>query len=306
MVTTVQPRLLVHCRAEVGEGPVYDPGSAALYWVDIPAGRLWRWDRGSREVSYRDIGEPLGSVALIEGGGFLLAARSGILVLPGWHDAPALWQPLEPDRATQCNDGKCDPAGRFVVGTAAHDPRLTGTLFRVDPDGATTALAGGIGMSNGLGWSPDGRWFYHVDTLAQTVHRYHWDAATGTPSDPETFIEVPAADGLPDGLTVDAEGCLWLAVWGAGEVRRYTPDGRLLGAVTVPTPNVSSCAFGGPHHNELYVTTAAVAAPQDGRAGRLAGDLFVVTTPVQGQPHTPFPRHGIPHRLLARRPYEQP
>lgn len=304
MVNTIQPRLLVHCRAEVGEGPVYDPASDTLYWVDIPAGQLWRWDRTSRDVGYREIGEPLGSVALIDGGGFLLAARRGVLVLAGWHDLPVLWQPVEPGRATQFNDGRCDADGRFVAGTAAHDPRFTGALYRVDPDGSTAALVDGIGMSNGLDWSPDGHWFYHVDTIAQTVNRYRWDAAAGVPSDPEPFIVVPPGDGLPDGLTVDSEGCLWLAVWGAGEVRRYTPGGGLLGAVTVPTPNVSSCAFGGPHGNELYITTAAQAAPQYGREGRLAGDVFVVTTPIRGQRRTPFPRHGIPAELLEHRPYE--
>lgn len=304
MVNTIQPRLLVHCRSDVGEGPVYDTATDTLYWVDIPAGHLWRWDRTSRDVAYRQIGEPLGSMALIEGGGYLLASRRGLLVLPGWNDLPVLWQQVEPERATQFNDGKCDPGGRFVAGTAAHDPRFTGTLYRVDADGSTAALVDGIGMSNGLDWSPDGRWFYHADTIAQTVNRYRWDAAAGVPSDPEPFIEIPAGDGLPDGLTVDTEGCLWLAVWGAGEVRRYAPDGRPLGAISVPTPNVSSCAFGGPHGNELYITTAAQAAPSYGRQGRLAGDVFVVTTPVQGQPHRSFPRHGIPQRLFEPRPYE--
>ncbi|WP_116950172.1 SMP-30/gluconolactonase/LRE family protein [Jiangella endophytica] len=304
MVSTIQPRLLVHCRADVGEGPVYDPASDTLYWVDAPAGHLWRWDHASRDVAYREIGETLGSMALIDGGGFLLAARRGVLVLPGWNGLPSLWRQVEPDHATRFNDGRCDPDGRFVAGTAAHDPRFTGTLYRLDPDGGVAALVDGIGISNGLDWSPDGHWFYHVDTIAQTVNRYRWDAAAGVPSEPEVLIEVPSGDGLPAGLTVDAEGCLWLAVRGAGEVRRHTPDGRLLGAVAVPTPNVSGCAFGGPHRNELYITTAAQAAPQYGREGRLAGDVFVVTTPVRGQRRVPFPRHGIPAELLEPRPYE--
>ncbi|WP_162606250.1 SMP-30/gluconolactonase/LRE family protein [Jiangella asiatica] len=299
-----QAASLAQCHAEVGEGPVYDPVSESLYWVDIPAGRLWRWNRSERSVSYVTVGEPLGSFALIEGGGFLLAARRGILVLPGWTDLPRLWQPVEEDLATQFNDGKCDPSGRFVAGTAAVDPRFTGALYRVDHDGTTEQLFDGIGMSNGLDWSPDGALFYHVDTLSQTVWRYDWDQATGVPRHPVPFIQIPSGDGLPDGLCVDIEGCLWLAVWGAGEVRRYAPDGRPLGSVSVPTPNVTSCTFGGPRGNRLFITTAAQAAPSHGRAAHLAGDVFAISTPVRGQRRKPFPRSGIPPALLETKASE--
>lgn len=292
---------LAQCHAEVGEGPIYDPVSEALYWVDIPAGHLWRWDRTEHSVGYLSVGEPLGSVALIEGGGFLLAARRGVLVLPNWTDLPRLWQPVEEDLATQFNDGKCDPNGRFVAGTAAVDPRFTGALYRVDHDGSTHQLLDGIGMSNGLDWSPDGAHFYHVDTLTQTVCRYDWDTIAGEPRNPVPFIVVPSGDGLPDGLCVDSEGCLWLAVWGAGEVRRYAPDGQLLGTVSVPTPNVTSCTFGGSRGNRLFITTAAQAAPSGGRAAALAGDVFVIDTPVRGQRRQLFPRSGIPPALLETR-----
>jgi L-arabinonolactonase len=298
MATGVQPRRLVHCRAEVGEGPVYDSASDSLFWVDIPRGHLWRWQRAHGAVAYREIGEPVGSIAFIEGGGFLLAARRGVLVLSSWNDLPRLWQPVEAELASQFNDGKCDAQGRFVAGTAAHDPRFTGTLYRIDHDGSVDPIVNDIGMSNGLDWSPDGRFFYHVDTIAQTVTRFRWDAVAGVPHDPEPFIEIPSAEGLPDGLTVDSAGCLWLAVWGAGEVRRYDPEGGLLGAIKLPTPNVSSCAFGGPALNELYITTAAQAAPTYGAAARLAGDVFVATTPIQGRQHTPFPRHALPPELM--------
>lgn len=288
----------VHCHAEVGEGPVYDPSTDTLYWVDIPAGHLWRWSRVDGSMAYRTVGEPLGSVALVEDGGFLLATRRGILVLPSWTDIPRLWCPVEPELATQFNDGKCDARGRFVAGTAAIDPRFTGALYRIDHDGSVHRLLGDVGMSNGLDWSPGGEFFYYVDSLSQTVCRYEWDADAGVPHHPEPFIEIPSSDGLPDGLCVDGDGCVWLAVWGAGEVRRYAPDGRLLGAITVSTPNVTSCTFGGPRGNELFITTAAMAAPDHGSASRYAGDVFVVTTPVQGQRRTPFPRSSIPADLL--------
>ncbi|SDU63521.1 SMP-30/gluconolactonase/LRE family protein [Jiangella alkaliphila] len=291
----------IRCQAEVGEGPLYDAHAETLYWVDIPAGHLWRWSRAERSMVYQAIGEPLGSVALIEGGGLLLATRRGILVQPTWSDLPRLWSAVETDLATQFNDGKCDSRGRFVAGTAAVDPRFTGSLYRVDHDGSTHRLFGDIGMSNGLDWSPDDAYFYHVDTLSQTVRRYEWDADEGVPHHPVPFIEIPPGDGLPDGLCVDSEGCLWLAVWGGGEVRRYAPDGRPLGAISVPTPNVTSCTFGGPRGTTLFITTAALAAPGHGGAGRFAGDVFVATTPVTGQRRPPFPRAGIPAELLEPR-----
>lgn len=297
----ISSRVLVRCRAEVGEGPVYDPVSSMLFWVDIPRGRLWRWNRRNGSASYRDVGEPLGSVALIDGGGILLAGRSGISVLPSWNGVRSPWRPVEAGLSTQFNDGKCDPDGRFVAGTVPLDPRATGTLYRVDHDGTAHPLIDGVRMSNGLDWSPDGAYFYHVDTLTGTVSRYRWDTATGIPSDPIPFIEIPSSEGLPDGLCVDCEGCLWLAVWGSGEVRRYGVNGALLGVVQVATPNVSSCTFGGPQMNELYITTASQAALPDTQEADHAGNVFVATTSVKGQRPGRFPRHAIPSELLRSR-----
>ncbi|MFC0530315.1 SMP-30/gluconolactonase/LRE family protein [Phytohabitans kaempferiae] len=293
--------MLVDCRAEVGEGPLYDAARHLLYWVDIPRGRLWRSDLATGEVTSRDIGEPLGSVALVEGGALLLATRSGIRVLPRWPDGttgePALWRAVEPDLPTQFNDGKCDAQGRFVAGTAASSPDRPhqGTLYRVDQDGAVVPLFGGIGMSNGLDWSPDDRYFYHVDTLAGLVTRHRWDPEVGVPSHPEPFVQVPRSEGLPDGLSVDAEGFLWLALWGGGQVRRYDPAGRLDRVVGLPTPNVTSCVFGGPDLTDLYVTTAAHG--QDA-SDRLAGAVFVADVGVPGQPRPAF-LNGAVSRVTA-------
>lgn len=289
------PRTLVSCRAEVGEGPTYDARTNTLLWVDIPRGRLWRWEAAGGRVEFRDIGEPIGSVALIEGGGFLLATRSGLLLLRGWDDTPAMWHRVEPDLPTQFNDGKCDSRARFIAGTAAPDRSCAGTLYRIDHDGSAQALVRNVGMSNGLDWSPDDRFFYYVDSLAQTVFRYDWDAQTGVPHDPVSFIEVPGREGLPDGLTVDSDGYLWLAVWGAGQVRRYDPTGRAAGVVELPTPNVSSCTFGGPALNELYITTATLNAARCEQAG----NVFVAETTARGQRRTSFPRRSLPFYFTA-------
>lgn len=294
-------RPLVSCHAEVGESPLYDADTHTLCWVDIPTGRLWRCDLATREAAAREIGEPVGSVALIEGGGLLLAARHAILILPHWDADPVSWQQVKLEPGTQFNDGKCDARGRFFAGTAAHDPEVKGTLYRIGHDGSPKILLQDIGMSNGMDWSPDDRFFYYVDSLAGTVTRYDWDADAGVPHGPSPFIEIARGEGLPDGLTIDAEGFVWLAVWGSGQVRRYDPDGRLAHAITLSTPNITSCAFGGQDLSELYITTASVGVPQEGGAGRLAGDVFVAETTTRGQRRPMFPRLGLPAAIREGR-----
>lgn len=227
-----------------------------------------------------DTGEPLGCVAFGDGDDLVLGRRSGVAVASGWGADPALWVPLEPDRPTQCNDGRADPDGGFVVGTA--DPARTtkGALYRIAPSGTATVLLEGTGMSNGLDWSPDGRWMYFADSLAGTVTRYAWDGTTGSLGEATTLVTID--DGYPDGLTVDREGAVWLAVWGAGQVRRYRPDGRLTAVVDVPTPNVTSCTLGGLTLNDLFITTGA----DDPAAGGTdaAGDVYKVAVAVPGRP----------------------
>lgn len=289
---------LVACRAEVAEGPIYDTRSCTLFWVDIPAGHLWQYELPTGKSLFRKIGQPLGSIALIEGGGFLLAAEMGLLVLPDWAGTPQLWQSVEPELPTQFNDGKCDTRGRFVAGTASRLPGHAGTLYRIDTDGTKHQLFNGIGMSNGLDWSPDDRFFYHVDTSAQTVTRYLWDSDAGVPHDPILFIDIPSNQGLPDGLSIDQQGYLWLAVWGSGQVRRYSPEGQLVETITLPTPNVSSCTFGGPNLSDLYITTAAQSSAGRAKSDAIAGDIFVVNTTCRGQDRPAFPRQSIPDDLM--------
>jgi sugar lactone lactonase YvrE len=274
-------------RMEVGECPVFDPAGDTLYAVDIPNGRLWRWDLGTGAGDSLDVGEPLGSVALVEGGGLLLATRTGVLVLDDWNGRPRLLCKLEPDLPTQCNDGKCDRRGRFVVGTATTDQSCLGALYVVDHDGSSRRLVDGVGMSNGLDWSPDGRWLYFVDSVAGTVTRFRWDADDATVGDAEVVLSISPADGLPDGLAIDDDGCLWIAVWGAGEVRRYDDAGRRIDTITLPTPYVTSCAFrsGG---SELFVTSA-VGGLVDGAPGcGDAGSVFAVAISATGPPSARF------------------
>jgi L-arabinonolactonase len=294
MYRPIDAELVTRCPAQVAESPVYDPDSRTLYWVDIPDGRLWR-QRESEPPASRQVCRTLGCVALVEGGGFLLATDAGIDLLGSWGGVPWNWLEVERDQPTEFNDGKCDRRGRFIGGTAPVTQPGTGTLYRIGADASVTALFGQVGMSNGLDWTPDDQYFCHVDSIAGTVVRYHWDAAAGLPGDHSLFARVEPAAGLPDGLSIDAEGCLWLAIWGSGTVRRFAPDGQVIGEVRVPVPNVTSCTFGGDQLGTLYITTAAGGQP----GSDLAGGVFAVDTGTQGQPLRRFARPEIMPGPLA-------
>jgi len=294
MYAPIDAELVTRCPAEVGESPVYDPVSRTLYWVDIPNGRLWRQHESEPPAS-RPVGRTLGCAALVEGGGFLLATDTGIELLGSWGGVPRNWLDIERDQPTEFNDGKCDRRGRFIGGTAPVTAPGTGTLYRIGSDASVTALFGQLGMSNGLDWTPDDRYFCHVDSTAGTVVRYRWDTDAGLPGDRSLFARVEPAAGLPDGLSIDAEGCLWLAIWGSGTVRRFAPDGKVIGEVRVPVPNVTSCTFGGDQLRTLYITTAAGGGP----GADLGGGVFAVPTDTEGQRLRRFARPELMPGPLA-------
>ncbi|WP_084958463.1 SMP-30/gluconolactonase/LRE family protein [Thermoactinospora rubra] len=256
---------------ELAEGPVWDPLGERLLWVDIPTGRIMegRLRMGALEVACtHTLPGTVGAAVPGTDGSILVAARDGFAVvgLTGVTTGPRV---LPEGVASRFNDGKCDPAGRFLAGSLALDGR-TGEerLYRLESGGRVSVVAEGLTVSNGLGWSPDGRTMYHVDSRPGVVWAQPYDPETGRVGPRRAAITV--TDGLPDGLSVDVEGNLWLAVWGAGQVRRLSPDGRLLDAVSLPVPKVSSAAFVG---ETLVVTTAG-------------GGLFAVEVGVAGVPTT--------------------
>jgi sugar lactone lactonase YvrE len=189
--------------------------------------------------------------------------------------------------AVRFNDGKPDPWGNFCAGTMAWDEtgHPPGSLYRLSPDGTVTELFGGVGLSNGLDWTDDRRLFYYADSNSGRVDLFDSDPDTGALAARRPFVSVPQADGIPDGLTLDAEGCVWLAVWDSGELRRYTPAGRLDTVVRLPARQVTSAAFGGSDLGTLYITTARTGLSPADRAGQPhAGDIFACTPGVTGRP----------------------
>jgi len=243
--------------AALGEGPCWDPASGSLYWVDIPAGRVHRLTADDGHVSW-DVGQAVGAVVLRASGGLVIACRDGFLALdPGTGAlAPIAAFPLGP--GIRMNDGACDRAGRMFAGTMADDEAPDrGTLYRLDPDHTVSTVIPRVTVSNGIGWSPDGSRMYYIDSPTRRVDVLDYDPATGAVADRRQFARIEAGQAVPDGLAVDAEGGVWVALWEGGAVLRFGPDGRLRQALELPAARVTSCAFGGPDLETLYITTAA-------------------------------------------------
>ena len=277
-----RPERVAAPAATLGEGPCWDTTAQALYWVDIPVGRVHRMDSGGALASW-DIGQPVGAVVPRASGGLVLAAREGFLSLDPATGEVATLAVVEPDRPdNQMNDGACDRAGRFYAGTKADDERPgAGALYRLDPDLRVTTMCTGIGISNGIGWSPDDRLMYYIDSLEYRVDVLDYDPLTGQMGERRPFARLGSGEVVPDGLAVDSDGGVWVAVWGGGVIQRYDPSGRLIGAVRLPASHVTSCTFGGPGLDQLYVTTAA-------GPGRSGGALFTCPAGIAGLPAYPY------------------
>ncbi len=278
--------LLVDAHAEVGEGPVWDERSGSLWWVDILGGSVHRTDVSTGADETIAVGQPIGAVGLRESGGLVAAVRDGFAVLDPEYGTCELRAPVEADdRMTRMNDGKPDPAGRFWAGTMELDGRAdAGTLYRLDVDWTVSPVLRGTSISNGLDWSADGRTMYYIDTSTRRVDRFTFDAPRGRLGRRTTAVSIPAEMGWPDGLTLDAEGGVWVALWDGGGVARFTPQGRLDRFVGVPVQQATCPAFGGPGLDLLFITTAREGFGPEGPPGEPhAGGVFVCRPGVVGR-----------------------
>lgn len=273
----------------LGEGPVWDPERERLLWVDIENGRVHSGVLDGDRIQPRevvDVGGQVGAAVWAQDGTLLVAAQRGLLTItPDGARSP--FATLLPDgRESRLNDGSCDPAGRFLVGSMAMDDR-TGEeyLWRVEADGAITTVDDDLTLSNGLGWSPDGTTMYSVDTAANIVWARQYDVRDGSFGARRALFAVSGGD--PDGLCVDAEGNLWVAIWGGGEVRCYAPSGQVLSTVRVDrAPHTSCPAFAGPDLDLLVITTARTGlTPEELRSSAAgSGLLYTARVGVSGAP----------------------
>lgn len=290
-MTRSNPELLRTATADVGEGPAWDAATGTLLWVDIHACEVYREDLGGGTRTTRldcHVGAALPSATA---GEVLLLVRDGFRVLGTDGSVTELVSPLSDRPDVRFNDGKVDPRGRAFGGTMPYTAGASpeGALYRLDPGPAAVPCVQPLHLSNGLGWTPDATGMYLIDSGAQTVFRYAYDADEGTLSDQRSFLELPSAEGMPDGLTVDDDGGVWVALWGAGAIRRYTPDGRLDRVVELPVSQPTSMCFVGPDLTTLAITTARYALDESALAAEpLAGSLFAVDVGCSGPAATPW------------------
>ncbi|RJP52255.1 MAG: SMP-30/gluconolactonase/LRE family protein [Anaerolineaceae bacterium] len=281
----MQAELILDAKATLGEGPAWDAKTETLYWVDILEKRIYA---GNELLAQLD--DFIGCLAPCRNGHLLLGKRLSFTDFEPASVRENVLASLSEPTANRINDGKCDPAGRFLAGTLDMDEKdSNGVLYSFD--GKNTArLLDGIRISNGLTWSPDHKTFYYIDTPTREVKAFDYDMGTGQIANPRAVIHVPESLGWPDGMTCDMDGNLWIAMWGGAQVTQWSPNtAKLLEQVSIPAWLSSSCIFGGRDMNELYVTSARKDMSEaDLKKYPLSGGLFKILTNVVGTPTFEF------------------
>ena len=289
--------LFIHLDCELGEGPRWDPTDQSLLFVDVLAGRLYRArtsdsaGSGAPFVTRVNTGQPLGAANLRAEGGLILAMRDGIYLAEQDATEPSPFAAIELDIVTnRMNDAACDPQGRLWAGTMSFEAEAdAGTLYRIDPDGTVTAVLRDLTISNGLGWSPAGDLMYFIDSPTRRIDVFDFNAEQGSVRRRRTFIDLSQVPGVPDGMTIDTDGGLWVAFWGGAQVRRFGPDAVLTDIVHLPVPQPTSCTFGGTDGKDLYITSARIGLSQSDLADSpLSGSVFVARPGHRGLPAFSF------------------
>jgi L-arabinonolactonase len=283
-----QPEIALDCRNWLGESIIWDDRAAALYWVDIHAKAIWRWQpHGATAPKVFTLPERPGALGLRRDGGLVLGLESGFAFfdeLTGVIDKIA---DVEADLpTTRLNDGRVDPAGRFLCGgmDEAENQQAISALYVLEPDRTVRRLLNGIACANSTCWSADGSTLYFSNMPTRRIDAFDYDIEKGTMSNRRPFVSFDKEPGLPDGSAVDAEGCLWNAEWGGGKLRRFRPNGQLDREVPLPVTNPTCVAFGGPDLDTLFVTTAWFGLTDEQRkAEPLAGSLFAFAPGVRGR-----------------------
>jgi sugar lactone lactonase YvrE len=287
----VSVEVFADLRADVGEAPHWDNRTDTLLFVDLTGGMVFRYDRSGTQLGSFSVGQELGAVVPRRRGGLVLAVRDGIAVAADTGAGFEVTAPVERDiPGNRMNDAKCDPAGRLLAGTMAFDlSPYAAALYRVEPGWSFGQVVPGVTQSNGIAWSPDGSRMYFIDSATQGIDVFDYDTGTGSAANRRRLVTIDAALGIPDGMTADDQGNLWVACFGGAAVRCFSPAGVQLDEVFFPVSQVTSCAFGGPGLADLYVTTAAYRLS----AGQLArepyaGATFVCRPGAAGLPASSF------------------
>ncbi len=283
----VQP--VFAARARLGECPVWDAKQQQLYWIDIHNHRVHQFDPATGNSRWFETGDLVSAIALAGDNRLLLALRDRLAWLDTQTAQISVLHQIEfPYPDTRPNDGKCDPQGRFWIGSISE---ATGqaALYRYDPDGSLHLMETGLTISNGLGWSPDGATFYLTDSPRRQIYAYDFEAETGSISNRRVLVDLGDEPVEPDGLAVDSQGNLWSALWDGWAVVCFSPDGKELQRVKMPVQRPTCVTFGGADFSDLYITSASVGLSQkEIQQGLYAGDLFRFSPDIPGMPTHSF------------------
>ena len=283
----MNPEVITDYRCQIGEGPIWHSIEKRIYWIDIPRGEVFRFDpvTNEHEICYKG-SEQVSGLTIQEDASILLFFQRGAIAILRDGDLDFIIDNIPDIRGIGLNDMIADPKGRVLWGSIPEDifsGELTCGLYSIDTDGSVSMIEEGIGVSNGLGFSPGGKHLYYTDTMLRRIYRYDYDEDKGTLSNKSVFVEVKEEDGDPDGMTVDAEGYVWTAVWGSKSVVRYDPHGKEDRRVQLPALKISSVCFGGNEYEDMYVTSA-IAGPMGPDDNEAAGALFRVRPGIRGVP----------------------
>ena len=275
------PELIANYQCLCGEGPIWHPDEGRLYWLDIDTGRIFRYEptTGRHEQIYE--GEHIGGITIQADGSLALYGPRGLV--DGWCEGriTTLVEGIPGEEERRFNDCIADPEGRVFAGTLGQG---MGNLYRIDPDGSVSHIVGDVGCSNGMGFTPDLAGLYYVDSVAGIVYLFDYDRATGGLTNQRIWLQVDTALGIPDGMTVDAEGFVWVAFWDGHRVTRYAPStAEPVATIEVPARKASCLIFGGPEMTDIYISTA-LGDGDPSLEGESAGGLFRVNVGIRGVP----------------------
>jgi sugar lactone lactonase YvrE len=273
----------VRAEAALGEAPTWDHASGTLLWVDILGNEVHRYSPWRDDDAVLEMPQHVGAAKPRSAGGLVVNLRDGVALID--RDGAKKWLVYWARDGVRGNDAAVDPAGRLWAGTMRYDEDPGGWLARVEPSGDAKVVLDKVSVSNGIGWSPDATRMYYVDSAERRIDVLDFDRATGEATNRRPLAEVDR--GLPDGLTVDSSGAIWVALWGGAAVRRYTPDGGLDREIELPVGQPTACCFGGVDFTDLYVTTARVGLSGDSLS-ELAGSVLVIPGAGEGLPGTAF------------------
>ncbi|MEQ6120026.1 SMP-30/gluconolactonase/LRE family protein [Reichenbachiella sp. MALMAid0571] len=281
-------KVVLDAKARLGEGAIWHPVDKILYWVNIEGKSLHVFDPVSQNDKVYDVFERIGTVVPVKSGGVLLALQDGIAHFD--LESGQIEYKIDPEKDlpdNRFNDGKCDPLGNFWVGSMPLDEKdAVGSVYKISPDFSVEKMITGVTVSNGICWSLDCRTMYYIDSPTRKIVAYNFNKNDATISNPEVVVNVEERLGFPDGMTIDSNGMLWVALWGGGAVGCWNPKtGKLIESIQLPAINVTSCAFGGENLDQLYITSARQGVtPEQLEKYPNSGDVFMAEMGVKGIP----------------------